>query len=409
MSLINGRLPWVAAFACLGFLFVATVTTADQPAAPERTIPAEQAVVLQSTFNDNCVCNECEPPIDDEVPCDDHTPSLGSFNIKVRHCLVPLMTGYRPYNPADPDKGGWYLPSETLYSPTLYDDHTIIGRSAPHLDSDDPSSTDKQGTPVGSDGIGIKDGDFTFVPPGFEELPEETREVHTKLSYLNMTDQHGYGVVLQAGDWEPLNLGLSPGEVESKNEATGDFPAKSFFNVFVEAYIPASGTFPGGWVYNKRDHPKDPLVITNDNLNRFPPRVIYIHGETDRVPVRFRDNYPPDGPPYVWRAGQVFGHLVLAGHGVGPEVEVCGEVGCYWGDCTEEVKTVVCAEDMPESPRAVPCLFPDGCHEYLEPKVCTDSGGNPIPAVTEWGLVVMLLLVLAAGTIVIRRRRAAVA
>lgn len=33
----------------------------------------------------------------------------------------------------------------------------------------------------------------------------------------------------------------------------------------------------------------------------------------------------------------------------------------------------------------------------------------PIPAVTEWGLVVMLLLVVAAGTIVIRRRRAAVA
>lgn len=32
-----------------------------------------------------------------------------------------------------------------------------------------------------------------------------------------------------------------------------------------------------------------------------------------------------------------------------------------------------------------------------------------IPAVSEWGLVVMLLLVVAAGTIVIRRRRAAVA
>ena len=35
--------------------------------------------------------------------------------------------------------------------------------------------------------------------------------------------------------------------------------------------------------------------------------------------------------------------------------------------------------------------------------------GPAIPAVSQWGLVVMLLLVVAAGTIVIRRRRAAVA
>ncbi len=57
--------------------------------------------------------------------------------------------------------------------------------------------------------------------------------------------------------------------------------------------------------------------------------------------------------------------------------------------------------------------WPGNMH-YMMPStwrtaVSSDLWSLPIPAVSEWGLVVMLLLVLAAGTIVIRRRRAAVA
>jgi len=43
---------------------------------------------------------------------------------------------------------------------------------------------------------------------------------------------------------------------------------------------------------------------------------------------------------------------------------------------------------------------------YLGDRTLCDGDACPIPAVSEWGLVVMTLLVLAAGTMVLRRRRA---
>ena len=53
-----------------------------------------------------------------------------------------------------------------------------------------------------------------------------------------------------------------------------------------------------------------PLIITNTNLLRLPPTVVYIHGETAAVPVKFKVNNAP-----FWNAGDIFGYLVLAGHG----------------------------------------------------------------------------------------------
>jgi cysteine-rich repeat protein len=48
------------------------------------------------------------------------------------------------------------------------------------------------------------------------------------------------------------------------------------------------------------------------------------------------------------------------------------------------------------------CTVEDGWVCEGEPSVCTEI---PVPAVSEWGLVVMVLLVLMAGTVAIRRRR----
>jgi len=67
------------------------------------------------------------------------------------------------------------------------------------------------------------------------------------------------------------------------------------------------------------------------------------------------------------------------------------------------------------------CCGPEGCIEVPEAEcdvfgkyrgdetTCDEENCAGIPAVSEWGMIVMLLLVVAAGTIVIRRRRAAVA
>ena len=74
------------------------------------------------------------------------------------------------------------------------------------------------------------------------------------------------------------------------------------------------GGFPGGTLYNRNT---DPLLIVNDNLLSFPPEVVYVHANTNAVPVRFLNDNPG-----FWSANDLFGWLVLAGHAVGFD---CGD------------------------------------------------------------------------------------
>lgn len=228
-------------------------------------------------------------------PADDMTTSLGQFRISVESEFRPLMIGYPGYDG-----------TSRLNSPILYDPNTKIGRSNVHLDGD---ATDIGGAAVGTAGTIISDGDFSLVPFGFEG-PSGTREVHTEVRELDMADLGGYGVHLRAGIKAPLQP-ISPGEVESKSGASGDpgldFPAESFFDIFTEVDMPEFALFPGVTLYNA-----DPLLVFNDTLTEFPPRVVYIHGNSTAVPVLFRE-----ANPGFWEADERFGWLVLAGHGVG--------------------------------------------------------------------------------------------
>ena len=75
-----------------------------------------------------------------------------------------------------------------------------------------------------------------------------------------------------------------------------------------------------------------------------PPVVVYIHGETAGVPLKFRFNNPP-----YWFADDVMGHLVLAGHGT------------FTNNCVSEAALLdatlgVVGTSKPEMP--VPYLFP---------------------------------------------------
>ena len=220
---------------------------------------------------------------------DDNTQSLGQFNVLVNPAFQPMMAGYPGYSAT----------THVLTSPTLFDPATIIGRSTPLLDG---SASDAAGVPVGSAGTIVGDSSFSVQPGGLG--PVNTREVHTQLRSLNMT---GGGAAVRAGTTAPTRP-ISAGEVESLSGASGnpalDFPAKSFFDVFVEVDLPPGGSFPGATSMTN----SMPLLIQNTNVTSFPPQVVYVHGMSTAVPIKFSTSNPPN-----WNAGDTFGLLQLAG------------------------------------------------------------------------------------------------
>ena len=132
--------------------------------------------------------------------------------------------------------------------------------------------------------------------------------MHTQIRSLDLA---GSGAAVRAGTAAPGIQG-SFGEVQSLSGNSGDpywdFPAKSFFDIFVDVDIPLGGSAPTVTVCNTI-----PLIVQNSDLTTFPPRVIYVHGNSTAVPVLFASNYPTLGVT----AGETFGILLLAGHGVG--------------------------------------------------------------------------------------------
>ncbi len=224
-------------------------------------------------------------------PADDTTLSLGQAIIYVHPTFQPVVAGTPGYGV--PSAGHWT-------TPVLFDPDTRIGRSDPITDG---GAADAGGTPVGTAGTMVSDSSFTVVPVNnFTEGPVGTDEVHTELIELDMTDFCGFGITVRAG----TDAGVSPpsfGEVEAL-PGSNDFPAESFFNVFVEIDVPFFG---GTTLFNIA-----PLLVVNNSLDSLPPTVVYIHEETPSVKVFFKD-----GP----HAGSLFGYLRLAGHKTGGECQ----------------------------------------------------------------------------------------
>ncbi|MBI3785750.1 MAG: hypothetical protein HY270_20345, partial [Deltaproteobacteria bacterium] len=153
----------------------------------------------------------------------------------------------------------------------------------------------------------LADGQFT-VRPSFAEGQDGTREVHTYIESIHLT---GGGFEVRAGNQAPLRP-LSLGEVESlsgnSGDPTRDFPASSFFDVFVEVVVPALGGFPSVQLVNV-----DPLLVQSESITTFPPTVLYVHGNSSAVPLYFYADIAGIG---IHR-GDLFGQLTVAGHGVG--------------------------------------------------------------------------------------------
>ena len=241
---------------------------------------------------------------------DDLTTSLGSFKIQISNNFAGLFAGCP----------GFDSTTNILKSPTLYDPATLVGRSNTIRDGD---ANDTNGVAVGTAGTIVAENQL-FPPPGFPcagvttgcASGPGTREVHTEVRSLKMTSGP---VAVRAGVWynnattatPPTRI--SPGEVESHSGPGGapanDFPASSFFDVFVRVDVPACGTggFPGATLYNSA-----PLIVKNSNLTAFPPRVVYLHDASNAVPILFLNANPP-----LWNADDILGYFILAGHGIG--------------------------------------------------------------------------------------------
>src|SRR5262249_53115372 len=154
---------------------------------------------------------------------------------------------------------GYNATTHILQSPTLFDQNTIIGRSNVGLDDGDRffSPFRRGGAIVGS-AEDLIPFDTLIPPAGFSCYRDRagcfagtgTRQVVTEIRSLKLM---GSSVAVRAGSWyndparETTPERASPGRVVSRsgpsNDPTHDFPASSFFDVYVRVDIPPCGTF----------------------------------------------------------------------------------------------------------------------------------------------------------------------
>ncbi len=258
---------------------------------------------------------------------DDTTGSMGVFQITVDPSFRPLvaaagaLVAYTGYRSSD----------GTLTSPLCIDNATTIGRSGPNSRLYFPGPAIPIG--AGSWDTILGYGDYPAIPFLWAAAPPPTEEVLTEIkSFVLLSVSPGPDgkhcppdprvpavplswPMVKAGTFAgvtPRSLGIVQENV-ANGPAAPDFPAHSFFDIFVNVNLPplpgteSAAAFPvtGAVLYND-----SPLIITNLSLAGFPPTVIYIHGETPAVPLKFKVSNPP-----YWSAGDIFGYVVLAGHG----------------------------------------------------------------------------------------------
>lgn len=273
--------------------------------------------------------------------------SLGGFIIKVAMPHKDLFTGWPNYDPA----------VRKLKSPlVMHDPATLIGMSVRHYDAD----IDDAGCPVGLGGnqVMIGDGSFVNLPGGYHNAGAE--EVHTNIISMDLTD--GNGNFVRAG--MAFGLGTNPGEVQSKSGV--GLPGKSFFDISVVVTLADQQVnWGGGDMLLRNDWP---LFLRNDDVDSLPPYVVYVHESSIPVPIYFLEDNPPH-----WNKDDFLGSLILAGHGMGfgPDKNAL-----FW-EILDQPGNYIVAHDAPK-----------------------------VPALNEWGLLLLLALLLGTGIwVAVRRRR----
>jgi len=249
---------------------------------------------------------------------DDLTPSMGQFQIILDQRWVKIFDAIIPNTPygsavVTRRKGfRMYKKGGTFTSPTLFDFQTRIGRSDPFTMG---SPLEFAGTLAGqSPGRTYVNESQIVLHPTWPAPPSGAREVHTFLKSMHMTDQltTHFGISVKAGMEAPTRP-VCAGQVEGGDPAS-DFPANSFFNVYVVVDIPGGGPLPSIQLVNV-----EPLLVQQTNISYFPPHVIYQHNNSTAVSMYFNTNVvihdPISGNDISVQRGDLFGQLVLAGHG----------------------------------------------------------------------------------------------
>ncbi len=160
--------------------------------------------------------------------------------------------------------------------------------------------------------------------------------------------------------------------------------ADSFFDVFFEMDL-GDGTL----LYNQTPLRMATLPAPDGGINCVPPGTEYFH-PVACTPL-FNDPNPGMGVPVA--------NLVMAEHYVGTEYEVDDPPT---GACCPYPDTGVClilTEELCDQMGATYYGHGSTCN----PNPCPP--GSQIPAVSEWGILVMAVLVLGAGTMIFVRRR----
>jgi hypothetical protein len=253
--------------------------------------------------------------------------SVGIFRLVIAPAFRPLLApavgtnGYPGYRSSD----------GRLTSPMLSDAATSIGRSSRH------DRLLVGNAPVGLPSMGnVGYSDYAAIPSIFATSPAPTEEILTQVrSIAQQCVANSYGQCPGSDtrvpnipfSWVMVKAGLTQGVTRKslgmmqENVAGGvvlgaadpDFPARSFFDLFAEINLPpVSSTFSvtafpatGAVLYNDT-----PLILTNLNVTSLPSSGVYLQGETTAVPLKFKSSNPP-----FWYQDDVFGYLVLAGHG----------------------------------------------------------------------------------------------
>src|SRR5579862_3956520 len=217
------------------------------------------------------------------APGHDTTTSMGVFQIAVDPAFYPLM------NPSGALVAytGYTITNGTLTSPLCIDSSTLIGLSAAHARPYFPGPAIALDSPTFDTITGY--GVYPSIPALWASAPPPTEEVLTEIENFVLTSvTTGSGGRQCPPDprvpsvplgWPMVSAGTGAGVsprsigMVQENVPTGtlinNFPARSFFDIFVDVNLPplpgtVSGTaFPatGAVLYND-----SPLIITNLSL-----------------------------------------------------------------------------------------------------------------------------------------------
>jgi hypothetical protein len=148
----------------------------------------------------------------------------------------------------------------------LYDPSAVVGNSDPLLSG---SAAETNGVPVGTANTNVSSTSLTY-PEQFTNAGAGTREEFDQVTSLNMTPLAGGGnpsVLIGANATKQTNKTF--GEVQSLSgpggAAANDFPAQSFFDIFVEVDLSL------GVNANLQLTNSDPLIEYGPNVSNLGP------------------------------------------------------------------------------------------------------------------------------------------